>query len=416
VLANLISGETLRILLVGKDEEIKAQVERALAGRAGDYRVYWVSQPDLAASRAQDLLPQAVLIDDDLGATTQAALIGALAARLPSVPIVALVRADGLSLARQAVLAGARGFVGKPVQPEELLNALRQVLGQRKMTPVENEAADAASGRVIVFIAPKGGTGRTTTALNTAVCLRQLSGDPAVIVDADYAAPALDVALNIPADHDISDLVEKIAQLDRDVINSVLPLHASHIRVLLAPAPGNMDPITLPQVQGVIVWLRRMFAWVVVDTGLPLDETAYGYLDSADRIVMTVLPEMIGLRNTRTMLDQLYARGYPEDKIWLVLNRANMGGGVSVKDIEERLRVRVRYRIPDDQPLATLSINRGVPMAMSHPQSAVARAIRGLAQELVRDANGEQGVTNNVNEPTHAGLFGRLRGTRPAGA
>jgi len=42
--------------------------------------------------------------------------------------------------------------------------------------------------------------------------------------------------------------------------------------------------------------------------------------------MMSVLPEMVGLRNTRLMLDQLHARGYPDEKVWMVLNRATLRG------------------------------------------------------------------------------------------
>ncbi|MBM4429837.1 MAG: hypothetical protein FJ026_05730 [Chloroflexi bacterium] len=45
----------------------------------------------------------------------------------------------------------------------------------------------------------------------------------------------------------------------------------------------------------------------------------------------------------------------------------------------------MRCRIPDDQPLATLSINRGVPLVVSHRRSALARAIRKLARQLMED-------------------------------
>ncbi|MDP1761485.1 MAG: hypothetical protein Q8L43_04610, partial [Deltaproteobacteria bacterium] len=44
------------------------------------------------------------------------------------------------------------------------------------------------------------------------------------------------------------------------------------------------SPVSLPQVQVVTSYLRRMFPWVVVDLGLPLDETAFAFLDMADRV------------------------------------------------------------------------------------------------------------------------------------
>jgi len=44
----------------------------------------------------------------------------------------------------------------------------------------------------------------------------------------------------------------------------------------------------------------------------------------------------------------------------------------------------VRYRIPDDQPLATQAVNRGVPVLAANRSGALVKALRGLAFELRR--------------------------------
>lgn len=419
-MASLIAGETLRILLISAQERTRDEVEGALAGRAGDYRLYWVAQADLAAARGQDMLPHIVLVDDELDGAGPAPLIGQLAGRLPGAVILAFVPASDMDLARRVVLAGARSFLTKPLNPEELVAALRQVLATRqgRRAGASTEGAPAL-GRTVVFCAPKGGTGRTTLAVNTAVLLHQVTHQSVVLVDADYAAPAVDVALNLPGQRTVADLLPKMAQLDRELVDYAVPEHLSGIRALLAPPPGELaadqgNPIPLPQVQQTLVWLKRMFSWVVVDLGLPLGETGFGYLDGADRIVMTVLPEMVGLRNTRLMLDQLEGRGYGEAKVWLVLNRANLRGGVSVADIEERLRINVAHRFPDDQALATYSINRGIPFTISHRHSAVAQAIARFAKTLA--AEGPQAEPRTTAQAM-GGLIGRLRGrARPTSA
>jgi pilus assembly protein CpaE len=317
-----------------------------------------------------------------------------------------------MTKARQAVLAGARGFVTKPLQADDLMATLRQTLAVRRTEVTEPEAPEQVDGRVVVFCAPKGGTGRTTLALNTALKLRMVTNQTIVLVDADYAAPALDVALNLQSERNVADLLPRLSRLDEDLVQGVLATHASGVKVLLAPPPADLsNPISVPQVQHILVLLKRMFPWVIVDLGLPLDETAFGSLDAADRIVMTVLPEMVGLRNTRVMLDQLLDRGYPGDKIWLVLNRATMKGGVSIGDIQERLGIPINHRVPDDQPLATHSINRGVPLVISHQRSAVARSLGKLAEQLIEDLPSEAGVQSR------SGLLRRwLPSTRSASA
>ena len=96
----------------------------------------------------------------------------------------------------------------------------------------------------------------------------------------------------------------------------------------------------------------------------------------------------------------------------LVLNRAGISGGVSQGDIEERLHVRIHHTVPDDQPLVSLSINRGVPLILSHSRSAVARSIQSLAQRFVAETNssarGDGGRQAAAGPSLRGGLFNRV--------
>jgi pilus assembly protein CpaE len=424
----MIPGETLRVLLVSTHGEVRDEVARALDVSVAAHRLAWVSEPDLAMRRVEELVPHLVLVDDELGRTSAVTLIREIGDRAPGAVVLALVSEGAVSRASQAMLAGARAFLIKPLRSEDLALALREVLDDRRTERVA-EGPRRPMGRVVALCAPKGGTGRTSLAVNLAVNLRILSEQPVALVDADFAAPALDVALNLHAERDVTDLLPRLSRLDEDLVEGVLAEHASGVRVLLAPPPGELEgSISLPHVQQILGALRRMFAWVVVDVGLPLDETAYAYLDSADRIIVSVLPEMVGLRNTRLMFDQLYERGYAENKVWLVVNRATMRGGISIRDIEDRLHIPVTFQIPDDQPLVTHSINRGVPVAMSHRRSALGRALWAFTRKVVDESGGpgdrQVAMVQELDraEPAHKdaaasggkgrGLFARMRGSR----
>jgi pilus assembly protein CpaE len=378
----LLPGDTLRILLVAEQESLRNEFAALLKSYAGEHVLYWVAQTDLASRRAMEVLPQVALLDDALGAAAMTRAVKSIIANVPGTAVLVVVDANGLGSARQAVLSGARGFIPKPLVAEDAWATIRQVL----TTPahiVHDQEQTRRTGRVIVFVGPKGGTGRTMIATNTALGLRKEAGCTVVMIDADFAAPALDVVLNVHEDRDLTHLLTRAAGLDPELINGVLAHHSSGLRVLLAPPPGQVTDISLPKVQQIIGTLRDMFAWVVVDLGLPMDETAFAFIDSADRIIMTVLPEMVGLRNTRLMIDQLQARGHSEAKIWLVLNRSTIPSGVSREDIERRLRVRVHTTVPDDQGLVSQSVNRGVPLMVNQERSAVCRAIQTISHELL---------------------------------
>ena len=380
------SSGSLRILLISAREGMRDEVVEALASMGSPHEVAWASQPELALSHAEDLVPDVVLVDDELDGVTAPLLIKELTACVPSAAILSLVEAHAVREASRAVLAGARAFVFKPLRADDLVTSLQEVLSQRRPVEWQSKNVRSASGRVVVFCAPRGGTGLTTLAINTAISLHMAGQKPLVLIDAHYAAPALDVALNLHSQRTISDLLPRLSRLDEDFLSGVLARHVSGIRVLLAPPPtGTSISISLPEIQRILALLKRMFSWVMVDLGLLLDERAFAFLDSSDRIVISVLPEMVGLRNARLMLDELHRRGHAEEKIWLVINRATMAGAISARDIERQLRASVRYRIPDDQPPATHSINRGVPMVMSHRRGAVVRAFRKLALHMMDD-------------------------------
>lgn len=415
-----LQGQSLEILIITTDETLPEKVEQILtAGLSRPFRLDWVAAPHLAHTRAQDLLPQVILVDDALGDADPIPVIRRLASSVSTAATLFIVDRDHMEEASQAVLVGARSFITKPIDPDQFLVTIHQVLAWQRVPSVAPETVEGVNGRVVVFCAPKGGTGRTMLATNTAIALHQIDGRPVVLVDADYAAPALDVTLNLDPTRNVTDLLPRLSRLDKVLIESVLSNHASGLKVLLAPPPADLTvPLTLPQVQHILVMLKRMFPWVIVDLGLPMDETAFAYLDAADRIIMTVLPEMVGLRNTRLMLDYFLDEGYPPEKTWLVLNRATIRGGVSEQDIVERLGVPIDFRIPDDQPLVTHTVNQGVPLMLTHRRSAVARAIRQIARRLNAEAPRPASIADEAPTsprfPSLARLPGFLKRLRPS--
>jgi pilus assembly protein CpaE len=58
--------------------------------------------------------------------------------------------------------------------------------------------------------------------------------------------------------------------------------------------------------------------------------------------------------------------------------------------------------VPEDQPLVSYSVNRGVPLVMSNPRSAVARALVEFAALFGKP------TSKAVKAKESSGLFGKL--------
>jgi pilus assembly protein CpaE len=360
---------------------MRAEVEEALQALDAGHVLYWVSQADLAQARAEELQPDVILVDDSFASVPE--LISQLARTVPESTLIFLSAPGASEAIADATFAGARSFLSKPVRPEALARILGQIQAQSRGGQVARERDTV--GHTVVFCAPKGGTGRTTLAVNTAIGLLQEGEGTVALIDADYASPAVDVVLNLYPARSITDLLPRLSQMDEALLQGVLAEHASGLRVLMAPEPsGTTTPVGPSEVQQILALLQRLYHWTIVDLGLPMDDTAYGFVEASDLVILSVLPEMVGLRNMRLLIDQLLERGVDEERLWVVVNRATMTGGISVADIEKRLHTTVRYRVPDDQPLATQAVNRGVPVLAGTRSGALVRAYRGLAFELRR--------------------------------
>ena len=146
-----------RVMFVGPREESFEEIRSALSRRRGSFQVQWVQNTAMAPTRAGDLRPDVILVDDELGGADSIEVIRRLLLRAPQAAILVLVTAESLPRASRAVMAGARGFVARPLKPEDLITTMELALAQGAR-PAPGAAQPEQRGRVVVFCAPRGGT------------------------------------------------------------------------------------------------------------------------------------------------------------------------------------------------------------------------------------------------------------------
>jgi len=91
-------------------------------------------------------------------------------------PVIVLTGFDDEELAMKAVQNGAQDYMAKgSVNAHSLIRSVRfAVERNRKMAAAPGAQRAAAPGRILGFVASKGGAGASTVALNTAAILAQL--------------------------------------------------------------------------------------------------------------------------------------------------------------------------------------------------------------------------------------------------
>ena len=100
------------------------------------------------------------------------------------------------------------------------------------------------------------------------------------------------------------------------------------------------------------------------------------------------VPAVKNIKLTMQTLDLLH---YPKERRHLLLNRAGSKVGLKTAEVERALDYKVEFEVPVEREVA-VSVNRGVPLALSSPRSGVAKALADIADKLVPQRTAEGGT------------------------
>jgi pilus assembly protein CpaE len=244
-------------------------------------------------------------------------------------------------------------------------------------------AQDApARGSVVTVFSAKGGCGKTTLSANIAAMMAA-AGSTVCLVDLDLAFGDASIALQLQPEHTIADAAAMGGNLDSEGLLGLLASHTSGLRVLAAPStPASADTIKPEVVTQLLRLLAGEFDYVVVDTPPAFDDTTLAALDLTDRLVAVTTLDVPAIKNLKLSIETLHLIGFPDDRIRVVLNRADARVGLSARDVESAVKLPIVARVPasQDVPAAT---NRGHALTLDDPKHPVSRALAELiAAEL----------------------------------
>jgi pilus assembly protein CpaE len=363
------------ILVVDHDLDVLEKVRQLLS--AEGYEVVTSVTGQAGIVLAELNRPRLVLLDVDLPDVNGYEVCRTLRS-MPSaakIPILIYSARTAVEDKVAGFKVGANDYIVKPVADAELMARIRAAL----------RSGERTLAHIIALWGAKGGVGTTTLALNLAVALHTRAHKRVTLMDASILGGTLAVMLNLAPQHTVADLLPRLDQLDSELLSSVLATHSSGVRVLASqPWSQNGNSVQPTELERILSWLQEANDYVIVDTAPSLDQSTLAVLQlSAPVLVLT--PEMTTLRNAHFFLDLAETWNMPQ-KVILALNRYPIKGGIELRDVEAALQCHVDVQIPYDEPLVTYSINRGIPLVLSHPRSAVAQGLYQLADAVIARA------------------------------
>lgn len=311
-----------------------------------------------------------------------------IASEYPIAPVIALLSKDRIVYSNRAIQAGARVFIQYPYPEDKLLMTIQQMLAahdfyQAYPSPQSDPGATISHRNTFIVFSPKGGAGTTTVATNLAIGLQKNLKQEVLLLDGKHMFGHVALYLNLLTGNSITDLISHADMLDPQLIKQVVLQHKSGIRVL--PSPNSIteaQEIDPEQLFRVVQSLQQVYPYIVIDGGSTLNENTVTYMDSSDKILLLLNPDIASIRDARQFIEISETLSYPKEKTLFILNRSGRKADIQKDEIENILKMELLGMIPADDDLALSSLNEGVPIILKKPRHPISKAFNEINKDL----------------------------------
>ncbi len=359
-------------LIVSTNDALGQRVREVLGRHGYDCPATHVVAPDLAGQYAAHFNPELVVaLSPEPGRVST--ILEALRPHTQA-PVLVVGPVVDARVVLRALRGGAADYLDEGDLEAELASGLRRMQHER----------GAKAGRLVAVLAPSGGSGSSTLAVNLATVLAQeAKGEGALLIDLKLEAGDTAALLDLKPSFTLANLCQQSGQLDRTMLQRSLAAHASGVKLLAPPhALADVSYVTPEGVRQALALGTAMFSHVVVDLDHTYREEQAQVLRQADVVLLVFRLDFTCLRNARRALEYLVGLGVPAERVRLVVNRHGQPREVPVAKAEQALEAKIFHCVPDDPKAVNHANNHGVPVVLDSPSAKVSRSLTQLARSL----------------------------------
>jgi pilus assembly protein CpaE len=293
-------------------------------------------------------------------------------------PVILLASGESSQLLDDALDAEVSDVLLLPQMTENVVFAIRKASHSGRRA----QGFHGRRGRIVTVFSPKGGTGKTVTATNLSSAFAKYEGKRTLLLDLDLQFGDAAIMLGLEPEKTIYDLVVAPGELDSEKLAGYTTRHNSGLEILPAPVrPEDAELVTESKLARLLEVARESYDVIVVDTSPFFHGPMLATLDRTDELLLLCGLDVPTLKNVRLSLQTLELLAFPQNRIRVVLNRANSKVGMKPGEVEGALDVKVRFELPSDGKVP-LAVNRGTPIVLADDKADFSRAVRAMAKEL----------------------------------
>ena len=292
--------------------------------------------------------------------------------------VVGMTNKPSTDVMVRVLRAGARDVISKPVTK----TAFCEVINNAKVECGASKKDESC--KIISTFSNKGGIGKTSIAVNMAVELAQLTNEKVALIDLNLQLGDVATFLDMTPMFAMDYIASNIKNLDENELLKTLSRYKNTSLYVIADPlnPDKSKEITAEQIQALIETLKKTFSYIVIDIGTNIDSKTIAALNMSDAILLISIVNLPAIRNTQRCLELFEKLGYSKEKVKLVLNRYMENEEIKTIDIEETLKHKVYWKIPNNYLTMMSAINKGVPVQSINSESNIAKNYMEFASRL----------------------------------
>ena len=296
--------------------------------------------------------------------------------------VIVVGHMNDVSLYREMIRQGVNEYLVAPLKPLAVIEAVSRLYIDPDAPPI---------GRTIAFMGAKGGVGSSTIAHNVGWAIAAGFNEDVVIADLDLPFGTAGLDFNQDPAQGIADALTAPERLDDVLLDRLLVKCTDRLSLFAAPAVLDREyEVDTESCETVIEIVREGVPCVIVDLPHIWSPWTKKALLAADEVVITAMPDLASLRNTKNLVD-LVRQARPNDSPpRIVLNQVGVPKRpeIPTKDFAEAIGMEPTLVIPFNPGLFGTAANNGQMLEELEPKGKTSDNMRDLAQTLCgREAN-----------------------------
>ncbi len=369
----------LKVFIISDSKETRYRLKSMLEGTDTAIVGYGDIHP-ATVQKAQSLSPDVAVLCHDRDAVFD------LGERLyQSVPGCAMVLAGEeltMGLVRRGQASGMAAAVSLKEDAAAILDTISRAGALERSRAGAQRPEGGSDCRVISLFSPKGGTGKTTLAVNLA-CAMAGMGKKTALVDLNLECACATLFLDMQAKDTVAELSQERGQFTMEVLRSYTVQHYTGVTVLAGPnSPEDGEYVQARSIEAALAVMRPFFDCILVDLPANYAEITLTALENSDKVLLVLQPDIASVKAAHAAMGILTSLRQSE-KAAYVFNKSVKGAFLGVRDVKRALGREPEYVLPLDGKTAEKCQCVGRPIVNEAPRTLLAKQIKAMAKGVL---------------------------------